>query len=149
MFDGLRLPVERPVEPERSPEDEARQKRRRIVARHARAVVSIFESFDKGHAADPGQVQEIHEARKDLNALREHASIDLETAYKKDPSLASEAAGGNFTRAMRAMQLEAEIRTDPARHADRFRSEEHTSELKSLMRISYAVFCFQKTNTPT
>src|SRR3546814_15773928 len=41
MFDGLRLPVERPVEPERSPEDEARQKRRRIVARHARAVVSI------------------------------------------------------------------------------------------------------------
>src|SRR3546814_5511829 len=34
------------------------------------------------------------------------------------------------------------------------RSEEHTSELQSLMRISYAVFCLQKkkknhTNTPT
>src|SRR3546814_7948185 len=26
----------------------------------------------------------------------------------------------------------------------RFRSEEHTSELQSLMRISYAVFCLQK-----
>src|SRR3546814_5926179 len=26
-----------------------------------------------------------------------------------------------------------------------FRSEEHTSELQSLMRISYAVFCLQKT----
>src|SRR3546814_5459855 len=26
----------------------------------------------------------------------------------------------------------------------RFRSEEHTSELKSLMRISYAVFCVKK-----
>src|SRR3546814_1867372 len=26
-----------------------------------------------------------------------------------------------------------------------FRSEEHTSELQSLMRISYAVFCFKKT----
>src|SRR3546814_7069599 len=26
------------------------------------------------------------------------------------------------------------------------RSEEHTSELKSLMRISYAVFCLKKTN---
>src|SRR3546814_1233446 len=25
-----------------------------------------------------------------------------------------------------------------------FRSEEHTSELQSLMRISYAVFCFEK-----
>src|SRR3546814_4525595 len=27
---------------------------------------------------------------------------------------------------------------------DRFRSEEHTSELQSLMRISYAVFCLKK-----
>src|SRR3546814_2700375 len=27
------------------------------------------------------------------------------------------------------------------------RSEEHTSELQSLMRISYAVFCFTKKNT--
>src|SRR3546814_8919210 len=29
------------------------------------------------------------------------------------------------------------------------RSEEHTSELPSLMRISYAVFCLQKKNTKT
>src|SRR3546814_8641419 len=29
----------------------------------------------------------------------------------------------------------------------RSRSEEHTSELQSLMRISYAVFCLQKKNT--
>src|SRR3546814_4616702 len=28
------------------------------------------------------------------------------------------------------------------------RSEEHTSELQSLMRISYAVFCFKKQNSP-
>src|SRR3546814_6003780 len=28
------------------------------------------------------------------------------------------------------------------------RSEEHTSELQSLMRISYAVFCLQKKRTP-
>src|SRR3546814_10766824 len=28
---------------------------------------------------------------------------------------------------------------------DLFRSEEHTSELQSLMRISYAVFCLKKT----
>src|SRR3546814_1193528 len=28
------------------------------------------------------------------------------------------------------------------------RSEEHTSELQSLMSISYAVFCLHKTNTP-
>src|SRR3546814_4729766 len=29
------------------------------------------------------------------------------------------------------------------------RSEEHTSELQSLMRTSYAVFCLQKKKTPT
>src|SRR3546814_7287912 len=29
------------------------------------------------------------------------------------------------------------------------RSEEHTSELQSLMRISYAVFCLKKNNTNT
>src|SRR3546814_9367090 len=29
-------------------------------------------------------------------------------------------------------------------HAIRLRSEEHTSELQSLMRISYAVFCLKK-----
>src|SRR3546814_10006377 len=29
-------------------------------------------------------------------------------------------------------------------HMGRLRSEEHTSELQSLMRISYAVFCLQK-----
>src|SRR3546814_6527263 len=36
------------------------------------------------------------------------------------------------------------------RRADRHsgRSEEHTSELQSLMRISYAVFCLKKKNEP-
>src|SRR3546814_5646333 len=32
---------------------------------------------------------------------------------------------------------------------DAVRSEEHTSELQSLMRISYAVFCLKKKNTKT
>src|SRR3546814_2164909 len=31
--------------------------------------------------------------------------------------------------------------------ASSMRSEEHTSELQSLMRISYAVFCLKKKNT--
>src|SRR3546814_2862609 len=38
-----------------------------------------------------------------------------------------------------------ELDTAPAKD----RSEEHTSELQSLMRISYAVFCLNKKNTPT
>src|SRR3546814_10359805 len=32
---------------------------------------------------------------------------------------------------------------------DRYRSEEHTSELQSLMRISYAVFCLKKKKITT
>src|SRR3546814_2604959 len=32
-------------------------------------------------------------------------------------------------------------------HKDTLRSEEHTSELQSLMRISYAVFCLKKKQT--
>src|SRR3546814_3857482 len=35
------------------------------------------------------------------------------------------------------------------RHAPHMRSEEHTSELQSLMRISYAVFCLKKKNSHT
>src|SRR3546814_9014473 len=37
------------------------------------------------------------------------------------------------------------VKRKPARsQASRGRSEEHTSELQSLMRISYAVFCLKK-----
>src|SRR3546814_1268035 len=39
---------------------------------------------------------------------------------------------------------------EPAEHQQRdLRSEEHTSELQSLMRISYAVFCLKKKNKQT
>src|SRR3546814_3446523 len=43
-------------------------------------------------------------------------------------------------------QLNESGEKNPARFAalDRSRSEEHTSELQSLMRISYAVFCLKK-----
>src|SRR3546814_10677806 len=40
-------------------------------------------------------------------------------------------------------------RSTQLRRARRSRSEEHTSELQSLMRISYAVFCLKKKTTPT
>src|SRR3546814_2035061 len=40
--------------------------------------------------------------------------------------------------------------SDSHRKPDQFRrSEEHTSELQSLMRISYAVFCLKKKKQPT
>src|SRR3546814_4883036 len=39
------------------------------------------------------------------------------------------------------------LRVDEGASAVDFRSEEHTSELQSLMRNSYAVFCLKKKNT--
>src|SRR3546814_2314266 len=41
--------------------------------------------------------------------------------------------------------LPAQLSSDPDLCAYAPRSEEHTSELQSLMRISYAVFCLKKT----
>src|SRR3546814_2919703 len=43
-----------------------------------------------------------------------------------------------------AVRKSAVVRHGPAQK--RGRSEEHTSELQSLMRISYAVFCLKKKN---
>src|SRR3546814_4836452 len=46
-----------------------------------------------------------------------------------------------------------ELIQEPGEHvgADlaRYRSEEHTSEIQSLMRISYAVLCLKKKHEPT
>src|SRR3546814_4643372 len=47
-----------------------------------------------------------------------------------------------FGQAVSADRLPHDLRPGLFRH----RSEEHTSELQSLMRISYAVFCLKKTS---
>src|SRR3546814_7796018 len=53
-------------------------------------------------------------------------------------------------RLRRVVQRHLDRAFDPSRLARaRWRSEEHTSELQSLMRISYAVFCLKKKNTFT
>src|SRR3546814_5261926 len=45
---------------------------------------------------------------------------------------------------LRAIRKADEATDDALRNGDINRSEEHTSELQSLMRISYAVFCLKK-----
>src|SRR3546814_8172959 len=59
------------------------------------------------------------------------------------PTIGNSAIG--VTNAGRDWRVEQRV----ARTADDalLRSEEHTSELQSLMRISYAVFCLKKKNT--
>jgi hypothetical protein len=124
MFDGLHLPTEREQGPERKVEEDPaealRKARTKALVRHARAVDAIFEMQEQGGRASPEQVEELQEARKVFEDVRPHGSHDAEAAYKKNPELAQEAATGRVNRAIRALQLETEIRTDPARRADRF-----------------------------
>src|SRR3546814_10860171 len=54
--------------------------------------------------------------------------------------------GEVVTRQERQLVVGEGLPPDPVRHGLVERSEEHTSELQSLMRISYAVFCLKKKN---
>jgi Ti-type conjugative transfer relaxase TraA len=101
-------------------EKELRRVRTRALVRHARAVDAIFEAQEMGGEASPEQVKELQTARQVFEEVRPYGSHDAEAAYKKNPELVREAAGGRVSRAIRALQLETELRTDPSRRADRF-----------------------------
>ncbi len=102
------------------PERELRRVRTRALVRHARAVDAIFEAQVMGGEATPEQVKELQKARQVFEEVRPYGSHDAEAAYKKNPELVREAAGGRVNRAVRALQLETELRIDPGRRAERF-----------------------------
>ncbi|MEP9350000.1 Ti-type conjugative transfer relaxase TraA [Xanthobacter sp. KR7-225] len=124
IFDGLRLPAEGGQGPERKvaedPEAALRHARGRALVRHARAVDAIFTAQDQDGRASPDQIRELQEARQRFEEVRPYGSHDAEAAYKKNPELAAEAASGDARRAIRALQLETELRTDPGLRTDRF-----------------------------
>ena len=66
--------------------------------------------------------------------MRPYGSHDAEAAYKKNPDLAREAAGGRLNRAIRALQLETELRINPGRRADRFVDDWQKLDQASLRR---------------
>src|SRR3546814_4950922 len=55
-------------------------------------------------------------------------------------------AASSLTNAFKAAGQQYEHQHPDTKILFSFRSEEHTSELQSLMRISYAVFCLKKKN---
>ena len=146
VFDGLRASADAAQRPEREtrerersvtaagrreteaperkvaedPEKEMRRFRTRMLVRHARAVDAIFEAQEMGGQATPEQVKELQKARRIFEEVRPYGSVDAEAAYKKEPDLAHEAAGGRVNRAVRALQRETEMRVNPGRRADRF-----------------------------
>src|SRR3546814_6836712 len=81
-----------------------------------------------------------------------HAALRMMTVYELEKPIGTprthKRCRANLDEAMG--QIEALVRQGwgrvaPAREED-IRSEEHTSELQSLMRISYAVFCLKNKN---
>ena len=108
------------ADPARAAQAEREHIRQFAVQRHARAVADIWKMQDKGLPVLPHQRTELDEAREAMGQIGKHAAQDMERAYNRDPALTSDAACGRVRQAMRAMQLEAEIRTDPDKRADRF-----------------------------
>src|SRR3546814_7842533 len=68
--------------------------------------------------------------------LAQRRAVDVESR------LGQQVGGGRDNRVVRVHRLLQRIEAALAQVGER--SEEHTSELQSLMRISYAVFCLKK-----
>src|SRR3546814_9671620 len=77
-----------------------------------------------------------------------------EELSQRDPAVADEIQIQNYTinfgpqhpAAHGVLRMVMELDGEIVERVDPHRSEEHTSELQSLMRISYAVFCLQQHN---
>src|SRR3546814_2802680 len=85
----------------------------------------------------------------DFEAGAEEAEIVLNPATGETILELPEASAEQIDRAVAAAgkAFQSWRRPTPAERPNALRSEEHTSELQSLMRISYAIFCLKK-NTP-
>lgn len=97
-----------------------RKARTDALVRHVRVVDAIFSDEGAANKANPKLLRELADTRKAFEAVWPHGWRDAEAAYVKNPELVGEAAGGRINRAVRALQLETEIRTDPSRRAGRF-----------------------------
>ncbi|OQW44907.1 MAG: hypothetical protein A4S16_14145 [Proteobacteria bacterium SG_bin6] len=118
IFAGFRPQANR-LEP--LPTDQAGlSDQRRAVERYARAANDIGQMREQGLPVLPHQRDALEKAGKALDAIRPNGAADLASALQRQPSLAREAADGRSLGAIRAMQIEAEIRVDPAQRADRF-----------------------------
>src|SRR3546814_1611076 len=107
--------------------------------RSTRAWIDPVSGWIVVGAASPSRAEELLEVLRDeVDGL----SLELpELAQSPGAAMTSWLAGGNAPGAF-------EIDTDGELRGNDQRSEEHTSELQSLMRISYAVFCLKKKKYP-
>ncbi|OWQ92453.1 Ti-type conjugative transfer relaxase TraA [Sphingopyxis witflariensis] len=118
IFAGFKPTVQRAsIEPRDTPRTNDRQ---RAIERYARAQADIDRMTVKGLPMLAHQREALDKAGAELEALRPHGRTDLASAFERQPELVGSASRGNSQAAIRAMQLESEIRIDPAKRADRF-----------------------------
>jgi Ti-type conjugative transfer relaxase TraA len=101
-------------------EQHGHSNQRRAVERFARAANDMAKMREQGLPVLPHQRDALDKAGKTLDSIRPHAVADLASALQRHPELTREAADGRSQGAIRAMQLESEIRVDPVQRADRF-----------------------------
>src|SRR3546814_4976673 len=87
--------------------------------------------------------EEHHVGGRDVQHQAEHAFLRVQVGQHPAPGIA--AMGDILGQQVSVDRVEQE-HAGQCRQGDAHRSEEHTSELQSLMRISYAVFCLKKKN---
>jgi hypothetical protein len=116
MFAGFK-----PASPVREPAAQAPEvDQHRAIERHARAAADVMRMDERGLPVLAHQRRALEEARQAVGKIGPHAVKDLERAYVRDPALAGETAAGRTQRAIRVLQLEAEVRADPRLRADQF-----------------------------
>src|SRR3546814_3739581 len=120
---------------------------------HGNGGVTLGRLQDEGVADCNGDAEHPHrnhrrevergDARADSNRLTHGIHVDAGARALRIFALQRmRDAAGEFNDVEAALNVAAGV----SNHLAMFRSEEHTSELQSLMRISYAVFCLKKTN---
>src|SRR3546814_6581666 len=103
-------------------------------------AIGAFGSDDAGRAADAEAI----ERRRLQVRLREEEAAQRAQAVGRCRRRRAERRAFLVTDVAVGLALHPGPAVALVEDAQRLRSEEHTSELQSLMRISYAVFCLKK-----
>src|SRR6056297_3448835 len=112
------------------------------LSRNAAFLLTLHDSGVRFVGCDMPEANDLTVGIMALGAQQEREAISRRTKEALAAAKAREVMIGNPNAA-------AALRKAVSRNADDFaRSEEHTSELQSLRRISYAVFCLKKKNKP-
>src|SRR3546814_9044497 len=129
---GLRR-VRRVLEPVRREAHRRRDPRRRLDPRFRTRVHRARGRPHEAHLVPRRRGRQHHDRR--------HDKRHLPGAYRRPPPGGGAPGLGGLRRRRGAVRL---LLPPRGPHRPGVRSEEHTSELQSLMRISYAVFCLKK-----